>query len=55
MVEEEPLPEGTCGIDLDLRVADHPPLYLQNEDFIYPERETTVAENDKHRFLYIGA
>ena len=51
---EEPVPEGTCGLDLDLRTGVHPPLYLQGDAFKYPERETTVAENTKHRFLYIG-
>ena len=57
VINDKPLPEyvepGTCVIDLDLRPEMDLPLYFQNGDFLYPEREH-VIDGDGHRLVYVG-
>ena len=58
VINDRPLPEyvepGTCVIDLDLRPgSEYLPMFYQNGDFLYPEREH-VLEEKEHRLIYVG-
>ena len=45
---------GTCVIDLDLRPSgEHLPLYYQGDDFLYPETEE-IIDDEEHRLVHVG-